>query len=235
MPTSVPRSPARWQAPRCALVLYTGDAGNDDVSAKLDSFADTAGHTVTAIRVDPLVDKSRGMCSNPFFRGLVALLERGFVAGIFAAPPCATVSARRSCASGGDFGYTPRVLRHRLDVLAPLPGLTRKETTEVLVASHFFVAALYLCGLAAWRGLWHLVENPTDPEAPHPSFWVSFRCLSADFHPGSRVLVTMQCPYGCPVAKPTGLWTACRPSRHRSDCQALQTRTVLSHFYARDV
>ena len=201
------RSPNRWQAMRIFLVVCSGPEGADDVATAVEQEADRREFSVVCFRLDPIVLPERDACDVLVGTGWEKLARDGKLAGLFASPPCATVSRRRHYVQPGVFA---RPLRPRANVFSCLPNRTKKEQAQVTIGSHLFLWSLRMAVVLTKQGKWAGLEGPGDPGCePFPSWWYHDTVTATKA--ASRVALNEldQCRYGAKVRKHTTIWTGC--------------------------
>ena len=154
---------------------------------------------IVAIRIDPLaavghegIRVQKTACGDllQVQHGLflLGLIQSGKVLGVFASPPCSTVSRARH-AKLMQHGWGPRPLRSRDAVWEPLARRTVRERHAVYVGSVLFLLSVGLLGEIACQGGWSGLEHPADPGRQHEALvgWNpegGFRAGPAAKYPG---------------------------------------------------
>ncbi len=202
----IARPPARWRAQRGILVLCSGYAGDDDIATYFELEADKHGLALVALRIDPAVQRQRDLCDRTFFCGIEALVRSDIIVGVWAAPPCSTVSKRRHKQLLHQKGE-PRPLRSRAKVMQALPGRSARERAQVLIGSHLWSVCMHAVSLAAALAKWNGLENPADAGEPYPTFWLAAITTTATEALTATLTYIDQCQYGATIQKETTVWT----------------------------
>ena len=191
------------------LHLFSGERREDDLQAHLQQLRAPPGYVMRILSVDVIFDEVAGNLACPRNQEVwLHNIDRGFVAGFMAGPPCESWS--RSRTRGGVAGWSigdggPRVLRTS-EVPEGLPHMTVREFEQTLMGNVFLC---FVLRAFVRMTRFSMVEHPSESEDPIElwlgSIWKLFITrvmLDNDFVKRADIL---QGWYGAKSPKPTSL------------------------------
>lgn len=167
--------PAMFGVHRLVLHAFSGRCRPGDFQEFLDAIVgDCSGIVVHVVSVDVILDRNWGDVTRPecqkfWFDGV----QRRFVIGYLAGPPCETWSKARAVAvkSAHEDRQGPRILR-TMEEIWGMSSLAVREIRQVLVGNQLLLFSFQMMLLLCVVGGCGALEHPAPPSEEHlASIW----------------------------------------------------------------
>ena len=194
------------------LHLFSGERRADDLQMQLEELTAPPGFVLRILSVDVIFDAAAGnLACHKNQEKWLCNIDRGFVAGLMAGPPCESWSRARI--HGGIAGWStgdggPKVVR-TMEYPEGLPSMTIREFLQTIIGNVLLCFVMKAFVRMLKRRRFAMVEHPSASDRPEEqwlaSIWKLFMTkvlLDSDFVVRADIL---QGWYGAKSPKPTSL------------------------------
>ena len=200
------------------LHLFSGERRGDDLQSHLERLQAPSGYVMRILSVDVIFDKVAGNLACPRNQEVwLQNIDRGFVAGLMAGPPCESWSRAR--VHGGVAGWStgddgPRVLR-TLEYPEGLDSMTIKELQQTHLGNILLCFTMKAFLRMVKRRRFAMLEHPKESEVEEEfwlaSIWRLFLTRALQCHSFVKKEDLLQGWYGAKSPKPTTLLFSAGP------------------------
>ena len=194
------------------LHLFSGERRGDDLQSHLENLKAPSGYVMRILSVDVIFDPVAGNLACPRNQEVwLQNIDRGFVAGLMAGPPCESWSRAR--VHGGVAGWStgdggPRVLR-TVEYPEGLDSMTIKELRQTYLGNVLLCFTMKAFLRMVKRRRFAMLEHPTESEAEDElwlaSIWRLFLTKALQCHSFVSKEEVLQGWFGAKSPKPTTL------------------------------